>query len=199
MRRDIPPYSGLTRLLLADRIERYGWTVGDHSYGQPLILEEGWAPLTIGRFCSIASATLILANHAMDRATTYPFDTLGGWWPGGAANLRCHDGEGIELGSDVWLGHHSILLAGSSIGHGAVVGAGAVVRGHIPDYAVVTGNPAVIVKYRFDQRTIRRLLRNPWWDLPDAAINNLVPLLTGRDIEPLLQQLETGSLNAAAE
>jgi acetyltransferase-like isoleucine patch superfamily enzyme len=192
LRRDIPPYAGLTRILLAERAMRYGWTIGDHSYGLPLVLEEEWGPLTIGRFCSIASTTLILGNHAMDRGTTYPFDTLGGWWPGRPDGLQCHGGEGIHIGSDVWLGHQSIILPGSLIGHGAVIGAGAVVRGPIPDYAIVTGNPAIIIKYRFDPPTIQRLLRRPWWDMPDATIDSLLPLLTAPDIEPFLERIESG-------
>jgi acetyltransferase-like isoleucine patch superfamily enzyme len=73
----------------------------------------------------------------------------------------------LEIGSDVWIGHNAIVLPSvRSIGDGAVVGAGAVVARDVPPFAIVTGHPARVVGYRFDEATIQALLRERWWDRP---------------------------------
>ena len=69
------------------------------------------------------------------------------------------------IGNDVWIGSHSLLLGGIRIGDGAVIAAGAVVTHDVPDYAVVGGVPAKIIKYRFDRMTIQRLQDSKWWNL----------------------------------
>ena len=191
MRRDIPPYDGLTRLVLADRIARYAWAVGDHTYGHPRILEEAGGPLTIGRFCSMAAVTIILGNHISSNASTYPFDSFRPYWPN-MTDASCHRARGVTVGSDVWLAEGAMLMPGTRVGHGAIVGAGAVVRGEVAPYAVVAGNPASIVRSRFDPITVARLLRTAWWDRTDEEINELVPLLVTSDLEPLLRTLEAG-------
>ena len=71
----------------------------------------------------------------------------------------------LKIGNDVWLGHNSIIMPGvNSVGDGAVVAAGAVVNKDVPPYAVVVGNPARLVRYRFDPATIERLVREQWWE-----------------------------------
>ncbi len=189
MRRDVPPYEGLTRVILADRIERYSWAIGDHTYGHPRILEEAGGRLVIGRFCSIAAVTIVLANHVASNASTYPFDAFRFYWPN-MTDASCHRSRDVTVGSDVWLAEGAMLLPGAEVGHGAVVGAGSVVRGVVPPYAIVAGNPATVVRYRFDPETIARLLRTAWWDRTDEEINEVVPLLASRDLEGLLRTLE---------
>lgn len=74
------------------------------------------------------------------------------------------------IGSDVWIGRGVFVLSGIEIGHGAVVGMGSVVTKNVPAYAVVAGNPARIIRYRFDNETITSLLETQWWELPDSEI-----------------------------
>lgn len=74
------------------------------------------------------------------------------------------------VGNDVWIGRNAIVLSGVNIGDGAVVGAGAVVTRDVPSYAVVVGNPARIIKHRFEEETIENLIKTRWWDLPDEKI-----------------------------
>lgn len=69
----------------------------------------------------------------------------------------------VEIGNDVWIGDNVVILKGK-IGDGAVIGAGAVVTRDVPPYAIVAGNPARVIKYRFDDETIRKLLKEKWWD-----------------------------------
>ena len=76
----------------------------------------------------------------------------------------------IAIGHDVWIGRNVVLLGGISIGHGAIVGAYAVVAKDIPPYAVAVGNPAQIIRYRFDPETIAALLDMEWWHWPDEVI-----------------------------
>lgn len=78
----------------------------------------------------------------------------------------------IKIGSDVWIGENATLLSGATIEDGVIVGACAVVRGHVPPYAVVIGNPARIVHNRFDNETIMKLLKIKWWDWPDELVQN---------------------------
>lgn len=80
-----------------------------------------------------------------------------------------------NIGSDVWFGASSILLKGVSVGHGSIIGAGAVVTKDVPAYAIVAGNPAKVIRYRFDPKTIDRLLRARWWDL-DVEFLSKLPL-----------------------
>jgi acetyltransferase-like isoleucine patch superfamily enzyme len=81
----------------------------------------------------------------------------------------------IEIGSDVWIGHGAQLMQGVQIGHGAIVAAGSVVTKDVPPYAIVAGVPARVMRYRFDEDTIQRLLRSAWWELDFALIAQLAP------------------------
>jgi acetyltransferase-like isoleucine patch superfamily enzyme len=79
----------------------------------------------------------------------------------------------VVIGNDVWIGHSALLLAGIEVGHGAVVGAGSVVTKNVPPYAVVVGNPARIIKYRFDPEVVEKLMASSWWNLRDEEIQVL--------------------------
>ena len=76
----------------------------------------------------------------------------------------------IHIGHDVWIGYGAIIMDGVTIGTGAVVAAAAVVTKDVPPYAIVAGVPARIIRYRFDDDTIRRLLESRWWDFPEEFI-----------------------------
>jgi len=83
----------------------------------------------------------------------------------------------VRIGNDVYIGYHVIILSGVTIGDGAVIGAGSVVAGDVPPYAIVAGNPAHIVRYRFDEETITKLLEIRWWDWPDEKVKENVHLI----------------------
>ena len=95
-------------------------------------------------------------------------------------------GQTVHIGSDVWFGAAAIVLRGTSIGHGSVIGAGAVVTKDIPPYAIVAGNPAKLIRYRFDEDICKRLLATAWWDRAPDFIATL-PL---NDVENCLKILE---------
>lgn len=94
----------------------------------------------------------------------------------------------VTIGNDVWIGHSAIVLPGVQVGDGAVVGAGAVVTKSVPPYAIVAGNPAHVIRYRFAEPVIARLLASRWWALDEARLQRLGPLV--EDIERFLQAVE---------
>ena len=136
--------------------------------------------LVIGRYCSIASGTRFLMNGANhpDPGTTFPFWAFGrGWHERSTPRQR----GPITVGSDVWLGLESCVLAGTTIGDGAIVGARAVVTKDVPAFAVVVGNPARVVRMRYDEATIAKLLAIRWWEWPaERVTRNLPELVAGR-------------------
>ncbi|QNU23475.1 CatB-related O-acetyltransferase [Geobacillus zalihae] len=123
---------------------------------------------TIGRYCSIGPSVKIgLGKHPTDYFSTSPIF----YTPRNIFNLKLvkmstyREYEDIEIGNDVWIGANSIILDGIKIGNGAIVAAGAVVTKDVPDYAIVGGVPAKIIKYRFEQEIINQLKDLKWWDL----------------------------------
>ena len=145
--------------------------------------------LIIGKFCAIArGVTFIMngANHRMCSATTYPFNIMGGGWEKSTPRLEDLPFKGdTVLGNDVWVGERVTFLPGARVGDGAIIGAGAVVAGNIPAYAVAVGNPCKVVKMRFDEATIRRLLALRWWDWPAERIFQNLEALTSGDLTKL--------------
>jgi serine acetyltransferase len=99
----------------------------------------------------------------------------------------------VIIGNDVWLGADSVILSGVTIGDGAAIGARAVVTGNIPPYAIVAGNPARIVKNRFDDETISRLLKIKWWEWEDAKIDKALPMLLNDDIRKFIEFAESAT------
>ncbi|MGO2958680.1 MAG: CatB-related O-acetyltransferase [Acetobacter sp.] len=185
----------LLRHSLAYKIEEWGWEIGDHSYGaegSPIVIEEKYARLRIGKYCSIAREVLmILGNHRSDTVTTYPFKDISFAWPEAADATDDHSTKGdIVIGNDVWIGARANIMSGVTIGSGAVIAAAAVVTKDVPPYAIVGGNPAHVIKYRFPEKTIERLLAIAWWDWPEALIRERMQLLMSDNINGFLQAYE---------
>ena len=145
--------------------------------------------LVIGSFCSIGSgAAFIMAGnqgHRNDWISTFPFF----WMPevpafAGAANGYQPAGDTI-IGNDVWIGSEAIIMPGVTIGDGAVIGTRALVARDVEPYAIVGGNPARVIRKRFDDADIARLLALKWWDWTDDQLHAAMPLLTSGDIAAL--------------
>ena len=157
--------------------------IGRHTYGSPNVY--AWNTLTklkIGNFCSIAEGVVFIlgGEHRIDWITTYPFNVIEDEWPNSKSVKGHPSSKGdISIGHDVWIGHGALILSGVRIGNGAVIGAGSVVTRNVDDYAVVAGNPAKFVKFRFDETRINELLNMAWWDWSDEEINKNVQKLMG--------------------
>lgn len=145
--------------------------------------------LIIGKFCAIATdAKFIMngANHKTSGISTYPFSIFGNGWekvmpkPGELP----YKGDTV-IGNDVWIGYDATIMPGIKIGDGAVIGAKSVVTKDVPPYAVVGGNPAKIIKMRFDESTIQTLLKIQWWNWDIKKITENLQLIVGGDIEKL--------------
>ena len=127
--------------------------------------------LIIGRYCALASGVRFImpgANHADLGPSTFPFGIFGEPWTELTMDLVMgapSRGDTV-VGSDVWLGYRALVLPGVTIGHGAVVAAASVVASDIPPYAIVGGNPARVIRRRYEDEDVERLLRAAWWDWP---------------------------------
>ena len=183
-----------------DHIIGPNYVIGDHTYGEPNILQfDQTTRLVMGSFCSISDqVTIILGgNHRSDWVTTYPFSAFTETWPE-AATIKGHPASkgDIVIGHDVWIGYGArigygaTILSGVTIGSGAVIGARAVISRDVAPYAVMAGNPAQEIKKRFDDTTIVRLLQLAWWDWPEEKIRINLPFLCSNQIEQLLMNHE---------
>ena len=130
--------------------------------------------LKIGKFCSIAYGAKFLfnsANHTMRSLSTYPFPIFYDEWEHGLWADKAWDNKGdIVIGNDVWIGFEAVILAGVTIGDGAIIGARAVVTKDVPPYTIVGGVPAKPIRKRFSDEDIAALMALKWWDLPPAQI-----------------------------
>jgi chloramphenicol O-acetyltransferase type B len=166
--------------------------IGRGTYGIPRIRSWQEGPtLRIGAFCSISQEVQIFlgGEHRVDWVTTYPFSLF---WKS-ARHIHGHPrirGD-VTIGNDVWIGWGATIMSGVAVGDGAVLGAGSVVAKDVPPYAVVVGNPARVVRKRFDEAAIARLLRIRWWDWDDERIERLLPLMLDTDIERFLEAAES--------
>lgn len=174
------------------RYPQYEYGYG--SYGIPQVDHSSKdVHLKIGSFCSIAGGVKILlgGNHNTKSITTFPFYMR-------LPDIPTHkETKGdVIIGSDVWLATDCFILSGVTIGHGAVVAARAVVTKDIPPYAIVGGNPAKVIRYRFPEDICQALLAHPWWELAREEIIQIAPLLCSDQVEELLEYMKNRASKA---
>ena len=150
--------------------------------------------LQIGKFCSIACGAKFLfnsANHTLSSLSTYPFPLFFEEW--GLENkdvTKAWDNEGdIVIGNDVWIGYEAVILAGVTIGDGAIIGTRAVVTKDVPPYTIVGGVPAKPIKRRFPEETISALLEIQWWNWSEERIARNIGAIQSGNIEQLKQPM----------
>ena len=145
--------------------------LGLHSYRSKDALVKVWANdcvIEVGKYCSLAKCTFVYdGNHNLNYASTYPFKEIG-------LVKDAHPNQMIKLpskvGNDVWIADDVIIHSGIIIGDGSIIAGQSVVTKDVPPYAVVAGNPARIVKYRFSPDIIQRFINVKWWDLPESIV-----------------------------
>jgi virginiamycin A acetyltransferase len=155
----------------------YGINIGMYSYGGCFNYDLIGRFTEIGRYCSFAEGVCIFnANHPLNFKSTHPFfyNTA----------FKLVDSEKITrrkivVGNDVWIGRNAIILQSvNQIGDGAVIGAGSIVTANVPDYAVVVGNPAKIIKYRFSESVCLKLKESRWWEKDISELKQYLPEFT---------------------
>jgi virginiamycin A acetyltransferase len=204
--RDYPHLVFLKHFIRSPLIE-----VGDYTYyedpngpehfeARNVLYHGGGDRLIIGRFCAIATDVRFLMNfglHNQAGISTFPFQIFGGAW--GDAMQRGRDagwapeewrGNGVfkgdtVVGHDVWLGRDAMILPGVTIGDGAIIAARAVVTHDVPPYAIVGGNPARVIRMRFDDTTIARLRAIAWWNWDRETITRHLPAIMYGDLQRL--------------
>lgn len=145
---------------------------GDYAY---VVNDSDIIYTTVGKFCSIAAHTRINpGNHPLERVALSHFTYRSSAYGMGQDDPAFFDWRRsfrCVMGNDVWIGHGAIVLPGVKLGNGAAVGAGAVVTKDVPPFAIVVGNPAKILRYRFTPEIIAALERIAWWDWPHESLH----------------------------
>lgn len=150
--------------------------------------------LQIGKFCSIACGAKFLfnsANHTLSSLSTYPFPLFFEDWGLEKKDVtNAWDNKGdIVIGNDVWIGYEAVVLAGVTIGDGAIIGTRAVVTKNVPPYTIVGGVPAKPIKKRFSEETISALLEIQWWNWSKERIARNIGAIQCGNIEQLKQEM----------
>lgn len=153
----------------------------------PYLFEVSSDRLMIGKFVQIAQGVQFItsgANHQMDGFSTYPFAVFGGAWK--EAYMPNYPAKGnIIIGNDVWIGHEAVIMPGVTIGDGAIIASRSVVTKDILPFSIVGGNPAKLIRKRFDDETIKALLNIAWWDWPIELIEQNLKFIVGNDLSAL--------------
>lgn len=198
------PLAGYDRLCFLKNVVNHPQiTIGDYTYYDDFSSVENFQKnvkylfdfsqdrLSIGKFCMLASGIEFImngANHLSGAVSAYPFTIFGGDWSS-AMDGKSYPTKGdTVIGNDVWIGYRAAILPGVTIGNGAIIGSYAVVTRDVPPYAIVGGNPAQLIRKRFDDSVIDRLLEIAWWNWPVEKITEYAPLLTG-DVDAFLDKV----------
>jgi acetyltransferase-like isoleucine patch superfamily enzyme len=175
-------------------------SLGKGSYtGNPIFVRFEDANVTIGKYCSIAlNLTLYMSgNHRHEWITTYPFSTRGDRFNPCCKELNEKFGghhrpaKEIHIGNDVWIGDDVTIMSGVVIGDGSCIGANSVVRSHIPSYSIVIGDPAVVIRWRFDPMQRSLLYEMCWWNWKYDKIVEAMPFLLSSDVYKLYDFYKT--------
>lgn len=195
-------YSGLQFLTI---------NCGDYTYGHPLIevaKNDICRELSIGRYCSIGPNVRIFVGrqgiHSIDTLSTYPIAAAASPEVKAAAQKvfgitkREHNSNlDVKIGNDVWIGANTIIMAGVTIGDGAVIGAGAIVTKDVPSFAIVIGNPAQILRYRFSPEVCEQILTSRWWEnSPDILYERVGVGIDSTNVQDVLRKLGVDNDNA---
>ncbi len=141
--------------------------------------------LIIGKFCMIASdVTFIMngANHLSRSISSYPFAIFGKGWEKAMEGKSYPSKGDTIIGNDVWIGYRATIMPGVKIGDGAIIASNATVTKDVPPYAVVGGNPAELIRKRFSDQEIKRLLELQWWNKDIQWITENLQWLTGEEV-----------------
>jgi acetyltransferase-like isoleucine patch superfamily enzyme len=173
-----------------------GYKIGRFTSGDPRI-EASWcnsSTLEIGSFCSIArNCTIFLGgNHHYEWLSTASLNYFLGYdcTRAGRSRFLCpKPSKGpVIIGSDVWIATGVTIMENVKIGHGAIIAANSHVVKDIPDYGIVGGNPARLIKLRFPQEQIDALVKIAWWNWPDEKIKENIPLIMSPDVQPFIDK-----------
>ena len=141
--------------------------IGQSTYdNNALVYRWSDAPLRIGKYCSIASGVKFLVdggNHQIDGITSFPFRSV-------ISNIKTDRKTGITIGNDVWIGVDAIILNGVAIGNGVTIAAGSIVTKDVPDYCIVAGAPAKIIKEKCPEEQRNAMNRIQWWNWDKETI-----------------------------
>lgn len=199
---DKEPMKGFPQVgFLKNFITRDNIEVGDYTYYDDLDGPENFEKnvlyhypfigdkLIIGKFCAIATNVKFImngANHKMSGLSTYPFGIFGQGWEAAIPKPEDLPFKGnTEIGNDVWIGYNATIMSGVKIGHGAIIASESVVVKDVPPYAIVGGNPAQVIRMRFNQDEIDKLIEIAWWDWPVEKITQNLSAITGGDLSAL--------------
>jgi len=180
--------------ILLKHIERNkNWDIGEYSYGHPSkspkVVHFGEdCRLKIGNYCSFAEDVWIVFGgfHRTDWVTTYPFSVL---FDGAEDTTGVPHAKGdIVIGNDVWVCTGAMIMAGVTVGNGAVIAARSVVTHDVPPYTVVAGNPARPVKTRFAPDIIEKLEQIQWWNWPVEKIRSEFSVLLSPDVQAFVDK-----------
>ncbi len=141
--------------------------------------------LIIGKFCQIASGVRFIMNgsaHSLDGASTYPFKMMNGW---GHVSMNVTSKGDTVIGNDVWIGNNVTFMPGVKVGDGAIIGTNSLVTKDVKPYTIVGGNPAKIIRKRFDDETIKFLLTLRWWDWDIEKITENAEIISSGTLEQI--------------
>jgi len=201
-KKTFPLPSGVEQLCyLKNIIKNPNIIVGDYTYYDDLNGVENFEKqvlyhfdflgdkLIIGKFCQIATGTTFLmngGNHVMEGFSTYPFFVFGKDWASAYSEFPKGPFKGdTVIGNDVWFGYKSTIMPGVKIGDGAIIATQSVVIKDVEPYTIVGGNPAKVIRKRFDDDTIQQLCEIKWWDWPIDKITRNISSIIKADLKQL--------------